>query len=229
MNKKIICVISLTTFFIIACKKHNADNQETTIEIKFSSDALVWVQLPLNRYFIYKDSATAALDSVVVTQSNLDTKFVPAHKSTGYLDFPSPAFYYQDFTLILTSFTGTTSNIWLKSFATTQFNRHFSSMDTSLLNLNEINSGNNAYKNSIFLYPIIPASYPLQTISMIPQLTIEGKIYNNVGIFIISNTVDTSQSYYLKTTYYWVKGTEIIKREVRTSTTLKTDLLVRNG
>jgi len=61
------------------------------------------------------------------------------------------------------------------------------------------------------------------------SITAEGKNYSNAAMFMFKNGLDSITTYYLKSTYYWVKGKGIIKREIETYNSIKTDLPVRNG
>ena len=221
MKKKILFAISIATLLIASCKKDNAGSQIAQYELKFSTEALAYVQLPLYKYFIYKDSATASLDSVIVTQSNLERIFVPTPYCT--LLCP-PAYFYQRFTLTLTKYNGATPQDWFYGIAN---NSHFwvtNSDAATALYLVEKDQGGH-----VFDYPIFVSSNSYGGVTIIPSIIIESKTYLNAVVFTSSTSLDTSQSYYRKISHYWVKGIGIIKREIRTSNTVKTDLLVRNG
>lgn len=217
---------------IASCKKEdNADPLVTSISsfIQFPADALAYIQLPVNKYFIYKDSASGALDSVVITQSNIEKKLMPAHVGTGTLDPNIPAFNYESFTLLLSKFTGTSPQDWFYGIAV--------SYKTLSVPVNPVNFGElnflerdrikNADNGYVFIYPFT-RSVPAK-VSEITSLIIEGKTYNDVASFVYSNSLDPSWSNYRKSTYYWVKGIGIIKREIQTFNSIKTETLVRNG
>ena len=222
--KQIIALIVVTTivaFCISSCKKDHTDTP-APFELQFSAEALAYVQLPLNKYFIYKDSATGTLDSVVVTESNIVKQFIPEHKSAGLLDPDRSAFYYQTFTLKLTKYIGGIPQDWFDGNATNLTFTVTSSNPATPLTL-----GNNI--GGAFRYPITISSNPYQEVNILPSVTIEGKTYLNVAFFSDAIGLDITQPSYHKSTYYWVKGIGIIKREIRTSTSIKTEMLVRNG
>jgi hypothetical protein len=183
--------------------------------------------LPLNKYFIYKDSATGMLDSVVVKQSEVVYILIPAHRSIGLFDPDVPAYYIQKFTLLLTR-NGTTSDDWFYGEAATLkmgFGAPQSTSDAPLA-LREryrISNVDKIDKNHVFFYPVNPYS------SVMPTITIEGKTYSNAIMTSIANGLEPTHQSYLKSIYYWVKGIGIIKREIRTSSSIKTELLIRNG
>ena len=221
MKKEILFAI-ITVLLIASCKKDNT-NTPAPFELQFSAEALAYVQLPFNKYFIYKDSATGTLDSVVVTQSIIVKQFIPEHKSAGLFDPDRPAFYYQIFSLKLTKYNGATQQDWFYGSATNLTFGVTSSNPATPLSLVEKDIG------GAFNYPIIILSNPYQEVNILPSVTIEGKAYANAVVFSYANGLDMTQSSYHKSTYYWVKGTGIIKREIRTVNSTKTDLLVRNG
>jgi len=83
--------------FITSCRKEKTTNQNIGEPyIQFSDTALAYVQLPLHKYFIYKDSATGTLDSVVVTKSDIEKSYGPS-QNFGWGN--SASSYYQYFTL----------------------------------------------------------------------------------------------------------------------------------
>lgn len=222
MKKKILFAISITTLLIASCKKNNADTPAAPIEVKFSAEALAYVQLPLYKYFIYKDSATAALDSVVVTQSNLERILMPKYDcGNQQWCWNIPAYYYQNFSLSLTKFTATSQELWFTGSATSQPFSTFliAASDTSVL-----------YFSGTFFYPLVSNYQGIYTSeNFLGSFIVEGKTYNNVLQFINVNTLNTSDPIYKRTNYYWAKSIGIIKREVTTGSAVKTDLLVRNG
>ncbi len=220
-------MISICCFFG-SCKKDKTSEPET-YNIQFSAEALAYVQLPLNKYFIYKDSASGALDSVVVTQSNLKKQFAAPYVASTFRN-AVPGFYYQEFSLLITKYNGTSEEDWFYGFATSSgVGPTIYNSDSANLNLLEKDRVNNKNLNYAFLYPFTPYSSLQENIAVIPSITIEGKIYTNVELYSYSNTTDNTRADYLKSTYYWAKGAGIIKREIKTSSSVKTKTLVRYG
>jgi len=115
------CLIALS-LLSLSCKKIDIGGSFTsgsinpnTVTIHFYQPVLDYIQLPANRYFIYKDSATGSSDSVRVTQSAIETSFTAA--TSG---FPgSPATNIDVFKLTLTKFQAQTptNQTWFQGIA----------------------------------------------------------------------------------------------------------------
>lgn len=226
--KKIIILMAVAWFslnYLSSCKKDKTD--PAPVEIKFAAEALSYVQLPVNKYFIYKDSASGNLDSVVVTESALKVIFVPKYdcpSNGGVFCLSTPAYTYQTFSLKLTNFTTSPNQSWYSESATS-----FILGNNGGLFIIATDSAYLSFYGS-FWYPFLSNYFgSLQQASSIPSLIIEGKTYTNVIQFISSTTNDTNNPSYKHTIYYWAKGIGIIKREIRTSNTAKTESLVRHG
>ena len=209
-----MAVATCTLLYLSSCKKHH----DAPIEVRFSAESLLWAQLPLNKYFIYKDSASGTLDSVAVTESKVANFFAPAAKDTmgGYWDMP--AMNTESLTLLLSKFNGTSQEDWFYGKAVA-FSRY--SSNEGALFLSEQDRISNTNKGIAFIYQSVnPGAV---------SVTIEGKTYPNTLIFSYDNNYSPTQAAYHKRTYYWAKGIGIIKREIRTFNSVKTDLLVRHG
>ncbi len=224
--KTLLITISICCLFC-SCKKNKMSKPEI-YNIRFSADALSYVQLPLNKYFIYKDSASGTFDSVVVTQSSIEEKYQPEINDPGQFISHVPAFNYQDFTLLLTEYNGASQEDWFYGVAS-NYGKGFiiASSDTASLSLLEKDRANNTNLNYVFFYPLTPYSSIQENIAVIPSINIEGKIYTNVELY--SNRIDSTSADYLRSTNYWSKGLGIIKSEIKTSSSVKTETLVRNG
>jgi hypothetical protein len=96
-----IWIILAATFYFSACKKENENKNEAPF-IRFSSEALSYVHIPVNNYFIYQESSSGILDSVVVTKSIVENKFKP-YGLLGF--FYQGAIHYQDFSLELINYS----------------------------------------------------------------------------------------------------------------------------
>jgi len=223
MKKNILYVVAVAMLFF-SCKK-SADSPALET-FNFSKESLTYVQIPLNKYFIYKDSVSSNTDSVIVTQSALVTQLMPAHQSGGFFDPIQPAYNYQTFTLLLSKINGNTSTDWFYGIANTD-----SYVSPDGLLLRERDRSTNADKNYVFSQGSKIISPGSQII--ITNITIEGKDYSHVIQFTSSNGILPSSSsyhqYYLACTYYWAKGIGIIKRTVTTATSTQTWTLVRRG
>jgi len=213
---------------VAACKKQGADKK--TAAMTFSKDALSYVQLPLKRYFIYKDSASGSLDSVIVTTSDLYTYVHPGHISTGLFDFAYDAYNVQAYKLQLTRFSGQAT--WFYGAADANFFNSLPFNDTAAVlsfcgtdNILPvaIAAATNCYYG--FTYDSYGANGAL------PAMTVEGKTYNGVFRFQGSNPgePDSTRPLYYASTYYWAKNTGIIKRTVRAGGITSASTLLRFG
>jgi hypothetical protein len=223
---KISFIVLLHICLFCSCKKEKPSTPKT-YDFSLSAEGLSYVQIPLNRYFIYKDSATGTLDSVVVTQSTLEKQYQPASTISGGLFVTSlPAYYYQTFSLLLTRY-GTTHGDWFYGETSDRPLFGFGSplFDTLGLQLEERNRAASADLGLAFSFNIGTVG----TDSIILTLTVEGKIYTNVLFCSDWNGLDSSNAAYRRSYYYWVKNLGIIKREIKTFGSTKTEFLIRNG
>lgn len=212
MNKMIIKLF-ITQIILLAiftgCKKNDTD---VNYSLSFSRRALEYVKLTEGKYLIYKDSATAALDSVVVTKSKLETYLQP--KIPGYL---TPAYYHENFVLELTKYMGSASSEWFYGNASLVLaTMPFASSDTEAVRLY------GQYGSPDFIFSASSQSNL--------SLLVEGVTYNNVVETISDAGVDINHPAYHYDTYYWAKGIGIIKRrEITTGGTIKTYTLLRHN
>ncbi len=184
--------------------------------VNFYSGALAIVQLPANKYFIYRDPTTGGTDSVIVTQSLVEPKLQAATTNTN-------GWFYDTYTLILEKVTATGNQPWYKGMAS----------------CDDIGAPTNTYTDSsfslfneetglpAFWYPL--SSTGVKQYHLLPSLTVEGTTYLQVHEFSMTNGRQPSDINYNATTFCWVKGTGIIKRETRYFNYAKTSLLVRFG
>ncbi len=231
MKKNIFYYLAVLFFLSLSCKKSgysggsilSGNLNPNTVNIHFYQAALDYIQLPVNRYFIYKDSATGSLDSVKVTQSVIETNFQPA--TSGYPG--SPAIYSEVFRLTLTKFQALppTSQIWFNGIARGR------TSPGGIVSATIIDSNFTFYNEQsnllLFWYPF--TSFGLGQYTYIPTMTIEGITYTAVQSFSYYNLLSPTDINYQATIIYWVKGIGIIKRESRTYNSVITSLLLRYG
>ena len=238
MKKIIFYCLTVTLLFLAACKKEKTAQLPTNpvlllSYIKLNPAALEFVQLPLNRYFIYKDSATGSVDSVIVTKSIIENIFhagtSPNPGSTW--NYGTPDYYYEKYTLELKKIAGSPAQDWFNGFA--RCGDSYTNLDFVMMGnppvFTETNFSlsNQQFQLSAFLYPF--TTYGVNTYIFISMLTIEGTTYTGVHRFIASNGLQPSEPNYQENIFYWVKGIGIIKKEIRTFNSVKTSLLVRYG
>lgn len=189
----------IACIFFLGCKKNNVNYG--TNNYTFSPNGLAYIQLSTGKYFIYKDSATLTTDSVVVTQSLLDT--ISGIEATF---FGNEKYTAQEYTLILLKIGTSGSTVWLTGKA--------KSLDDVAGDAYLLPTEFNA-SGYLFRYP------PDSTIT---TMVVEGNTYADVILTI--NPVDLSPE---QSTYYWAKGVGLIKSSKVDSLGIrKTYTLLRN-
>ncbi len=173
---------------------------------------LICLKLTEGKYLIYKDSATTALDSVIVTASKLTNLYFPKQVVNN---ITYQAHTVEQFSLVLTKYAGSATTEWFygyaKALAIFAITNNNADMDLSE------QSGNWAF--------VFKTSTP-----SIPSMVIEGKAYNEVIVTESKNGVDINHPAYKLTTYYWAKGVGIIlRRTITTGGIVKTYFLLRNN
>jgi hypothetical protein len=157
--KSVYPIITINLFLLIACifsgcKKNGFAPPNYT----FSKDGLAYIQLAVGKYFIYKDSATLKTDSVVVTESLLETVSETGQAPGGF-GYP---YTVQRYSLILSKIDSSGTTVWLTGNASS-----------------ELSLGDN-----VFLLPsdIYTSGYLFRypPDSPISSMTVEGKIYTDV-------------------------------------------------
>ena len=213
------------SLFIQGCKKDiSVEIIQQTRQFSFSRHALGYVQLTLGKYLIYKDSASAQLDSVVVTTSNLVNKYVPSYGGTSaqlWLDSYT-AYNYEAFHLALSKYNGNQASNWFAGDDSLNYGISGGlfggpptpSSDTFAVNLKDQDG--------------FPVFYCLNSQYSNLSMNIEGKAYSNVieTILAAGNPTDPG---YKKIIYYWAKPVGIIKRTMINGSSIKTYTLLRNN
>lgn len=226
MKKIVRFFFTSIVILFVACKKETpAQIDYPTTNVKLSPAALNFVQLPVGRYFIYKDSASGSTDSVSVTQSSNENLFHKGRVGSGCgwfcYDPGEPDYYYEKYSLTISS----TSQEWFKGVASCDAN--YSSLAFAILGNPSMLVESNFNLYDAFWYPF--TTYGSRQYTSIPILTIEGNTYAEVHHFFSTNGLQPTDINYLGTTHYWVKGIGIIKKEIRTYNSIKTSLLIRHG
>jgi len=191
----------------------------------FAKEDLEYVQLPVNRYFIYKDSASGNTDSVVVTQSLMSDHYYPPAPS-----FSLPGVYYQEFNLVLIRIND--GKIWFQGSANSTGGSYgpyaadsmdrvvFSPANDNIIADPTLNQ--TCYGFCDFLNDSSFAYYP--------SFEVGTHTYNDVFISTITNVYNgTDSPGYFKSTYCWAKGIGIVKRTVQTDSAITTSLLEKYG
>lgn len=201
MKKLIILLVPM--FALISCKKTKTEPEP--IFYQFAADGLSYIQLPVKNYYIYKDSASAAEDSVVVVTSTLNKIYVPA---VGGIFNGHLAYNYQVYSLKLKAQNTLSTQYWFSGFA--------SSDNFGIIDL----YNDNGLLYSVFTYPINGR--------FISSMVVEGNVYANVEKyeFDLRSPIPANN---ISGVYYWAKGVGIIKRQITTAGTTKTESLLRHG
>jgi len=227
---KLFLVLSAGIFFGTACKKSynglgafalNGELNPNTVTLHLYPAAMEYLQLPLNRYFIYKDSATAAIDSVRVTQSSTDV--VTTAATSGYPGMPT--INRDRYSLTLTKFQlPATSTVWCKGVAN---GSTFSGLVNATLTDTSIAFIETPYNLQTFWHSYFSSGANVAV--SIASLVVEGITYTDVKKFSTNNGLPPTDAGFIAITNYWAKGIGIIKREIRGNASVKTYLLLRYG
>lgn len=227
MKKILFYPIAVITLFLSSCEKEIDLNMDldfsdfswsgpivfnTNI---FDSTGFSYIQLPLNRYFIYKDETSGSTDSVAVTGSNYSAVYTGPSGS-------KPGYYYYTYDLTLTRFSAV-NQTWYNGYASCDpdYKNTVTYIDS------DFSLSNEPSKLPAFWYPFVSSG--TQQYSFIPSAVIESNTYANVHSFSAGNGLQPTDPNYLATTFWWVKGIGIIKKVIRTSGSVKTSLLARHG
>jgi hypothetical protein len=169
-------------------------------------EGLSYIQLRPGQYFIYKDSASGTVDSVIVTESKLEK----VH-SDGSGQFRYSA-YFDNYSLTLTKYTTASSTVWLKGIATAAF----SSSEFTLLS----SLTNDDWDIRMLRYPAGYLQGIFSNDRLIPVLVVAGKQYTQV-ILTAGNSSNDSK-------FYWAKGVGLVRYE-RGGPAPQTFTLLRNN
>jgi hypothetical protein len=209
IQRREIIVVVLFFFLISDCKKSSSDHRfDGSIQLKLDANGLQYIQLDIGKYFIYKDSASGVLDSVVVTKSLLENKFTPAVTGGPFATYA--AYNSEIFSLTLTKMDVNSETVWLEAQTSAAL------CCPSLSNNNEPVQMYESNGALVFCYPKEDCDF----VDLISSLTVEGKVYQNV-IMVTGGTDGTSK-------YYWAKGIGLIKR-TETNSDNKTRTLIMNN
>lgn len=216
MFKKTILIVSFILGLGVVgwnCKKSSSGRDE--VYIKFSPEGLAYVKLTPGKYLVYKDSASGATDSVVVTESSVER----AYYAGNGLSFPNtyPAYHHDQFTLVLTRYDQTQSELWFVAHASVEPGAYYSSYDNAPLFLTSTDS------LRVFAY------HQDHVNTILTSITVEGRTYGNVLMATASNGLDPGDPRYKEATYYWAKNTGFIKRDLLVGGVAKTQMLLRSN
>jgi hypothetical protein len=232
--------IAFLMLFLVSCKKDSIKPEIS--HLYFGEHALDYIQVNSNKYFIYKDSATGDLDSVLVTESSLDTNYVSAVPAGPGWSLGSSAYYFQSYTLKLTGYNSTRHIIadWFYGNASSNTAISYCNCnavtvgtvgfpfptDSSNVYFSENNPHTTVNLGIAFSYP-----FALENGLEIPAITIEKNEYNDVVEFISddSNSHPPPDSQYFSVLNIWAKGVGIIKRSITNATSTQTWTLVKTG
>lgn len=213
--------IFLTAIIIVtaACSK---SKEEAVIELKFTTQGLAFINLAMGKYFIYKDSATNRLDSVVVTKNTLVFENIPPYNS-GWGGIV-PAHKAQSFKVELTHYHDSETTLWFYGEAMARFDDllNYNSSDTAEILLGEthiVSGGSSAQYFGAFTYNNRLGSLP--PVSM----TVEGVHY---PVTMKGGLPDPPDNLNYRE-FYWAPEVGIIKRVIANGGKRQVATLVRHN
>jgi hypothetical protein len=170
-------LLALFIVFVTALSSCSKDEKEYRLD----RAGLKYIQLRLNQYFIYKDSASGRLDSVVVTESFLSTEQFTYTNPFSSTPITARREVF-DLTMVRKGPAG--DSTWLKGQAKGE-------LFVSRLVLED------RQNNWLFFFG---ALYSTGQIYKLPSLTVEGTTYSDVIVLINSTTC-----------HYWAPSVGLIK------------------
>ncbi|RYY50108.1 MAG: hypothetical protein EOO06_04880 [Chitinophagaceae bacterium] len=206
-------MLSIIIFSLTACEKDDpvaVDPMTRVFNVSFSRNALAYVNIPVGKYFIYKNVATGALDSVAVTTSQLGTTNFPKDVANGF-----PEHNMETYRSVFTKYNligGVYIPVqWIRTYAITDFSTPYDSTSTADVRL-EL-SGTD---QTIF--------YASHNVAGVQSLLVEGVNYPEVVKAESTNGFPVNDPSYEKNVFYWAKNVGIVKRVITRATGAPTEL-----
>lgn len=217
INMKYPTVINYLAILVLmaSCSKVELKASDEKMTYRFN-EGLAYINLPLNKSYMYIDSASRSTCYVKVTESTVDINYV----SPTY--FWESGYYFETYMLQLSNITGATTETWFLGHAKCYNNVGFygSGVDNSSFSFYDGQAG-----TTCFYYPFVTDSSGKY--KYIPSMSIEGKIYKDIYRFTSNNRLNPTDANYQMLSYYWVKGIGIIKKQTITNTSKQTFYLVQ--
>lgn len=223
--KNILLPVAILFALVSSCTKTGYKPIPTPPDafINFSKADLEYVLIPLDRYFIYKDSATGNFDSVIVVQNDLTVT------STDAVPFWNlPATHTQAYALDL-EIKKDSETLWYQGSANAFYGTSSPYVSDTAAKIRF------SAKDNLSPYPANDYGFSSDTSSSVSyqhlsSMAVESNMYNDVVVCSSTSPgFNATDSFYFKSTYYWAKGVGIIKRIVQTNSTITTSLLERYG
>ena len=202
---RLVFILLVAAAIISSCKK---DKPAALAYYEFPAEAIAYTLMPLNRYFIYQDSASLQQDSVLVTVALLQRKlFEPADTGDiGGYTIVIPGHYYDEYKLVMQVKNRSVTDNWLHAgTSVTQF--HFS-LNTS-----------SPVPSECFMYPFAASGNSFPT-RYVPSLMLNGILYRDVAIQYDPQRLCE---------FIWAKNIGIIQRRIWINGVYKTETLLRHG
>ena len=202
---RFLIILLAVAVLINSCKK---DHPTTFEYYQFPEEAIAYTVLPLNRYFIYQDSASLQQDSVLVTVAQLQRKlFEPAKTGDiGGYTIVIPGHYYDEYNLVMQVKNRAVPDDWLN--AGTSDTQFYFSLYASIPALSEC-----------FQFPFAAAGNSFPT-RYVPSLLLNGILYRDVAIHYDPQRFCE---------FIWAKNIGIIQRRLWINGVYKTETLLRHG
>jgi hypothetical protein len=223
--KNITIPLAILIIVMSSCTKSISKKPDPNIsefDIFFSKAAMEYVQLPVNRHFIYKDSATGNIDSVVVTQSDLSNFIIPGDRAFSVLPV-----YSQIYHLMLTK-TNDSATTWFDGLAKSLDGADYRYATDTMASL-RFAASDNIITDTVPDYGF-SSNVVFDNYDYISSMTVESKTYHDV---IVDNYsiygIGPGRPGYINSLYYWARNVGIIKRTVKTNSFTITSLLESYG
>ncbi len=213
--KKVI-YFAFLVYLSCGCSKEEAKD---ILYFKIHPEALKYIKFDQGKYFVYKDSATGRIDSVIVTNNTLTTKHIAASQGSW---ISLPEYNEEHIQMTLHRYGDNAGTNWFKAEgeAMAQFYNppHFLSNDSASIDLTEIINrpgGDVSTIGGAFSSTRTPFS-----------ISVEGVTYPSV---ILGGFTDASYYPNSLREFYWAKNVGIIKKVIVLENTRYVSTLVRHG
>jgi len=196
--------------------------------VKLNPDGLAYVRLPLQKTFVYRDSAYGILDTVWVSKSQTELKL-----HTGIMGSSDPSccgsftggtsdYYYEFYTLELARRNG---QLWFRGIAESGGTEYSLYVDSVIYRTDfSFKPYSGSLPLSCFWIPF-QSSGQSMIYQTIPSMSVDGNTYTNVHRFTSTTGLNPSDPNFHAIDYWWVKDLGIIKKEIRQNTSVRTYFL----
>jgi hypothetical protein len=211
---KRIIYLALLVSFAGGCSK---EKTKDIMYFKIHPEALKYIKFDQGKYYIYKDSATGRLDSVILTDNTLTTKHIPASQGSWA---NTPEYNTEHIQMTLHRYGDNVGTQWFKAEGEPMLQNYygpFLSDDSASIILTEIISWQGGVRTSHGAFSSTSTAFPM---------IVEAVSYPSVILGGFSSPTFYENSL---REFYWAKNVGIIKKIIVLENVRYVSSLVRHG